>query len=42
MLGKDDLDQHRSFSDMLGSMLGNIDDFDDDEDDEQNNFSGLN
>ncbi len=44
MLGKDDLDQHRSFSDMLGSMLGSLDDFDDenDDDDEQNNFRGLN
>lgn len=44
MLGKDDLDQHRNFSDMLGSMLGSMDDFDeeDDDDDELNNYRGLN
>jgi magnesium chelatase subunit I len=29
MLGKDDLDDVRSYSDMLGSMLGGMGDFDD-------------
>jgi len=29
MLGKDDLDEERSYSDMLGSMLGGMEDFDD-------------
>lgn len=29
MLGKEDLDDHRSYSDMLGSMLGSMGDFDD-------------
>jgi magnesium chelatase subunit I len=29
MLGKDDLDDERSYSDMLGSMLGGMGDFDD-------------
>ena len=32
MLGKEDLDDRRSYSDMLGSMLGSMDDFDDFED----------
>ncbi|MCW9709108.1 sigma 54-interacting transcriptional regulator [Fodinibius salsisoli] len=32
MLGKEDLDDGRSYSDMLGSMLGSMDDFDDLED----------
>lgn len=32
MLGKEDLDDTRSYSDMLGSMLGSMDDFDDLED----------
>jgi len=32
MLGKEDLDDHRSYSDMLGSMLGSMGDFDDYED----------
>ncbi|MFH5833651.1 sigma 54-interacting transcriptional regulator [Halalkalibaculum sp. DA3122] len=32
MLGKEDLDDHRSYSDMLGSMLGSMGDFDDFED----------
>lgn len=35
MLGKDDLDDGRSYSDMLGSMLGSMDDFDDLEDFDQ-------
>jgi magnesium chelatase subunit I len=30
-LGKDDIDDVRSYSDMLGSMLGGIDDFDDED-----------
>jgi magnesium chelatase subunit I len=29
MVGKEDLDDSRSYSDMLGSMLGSMDDFDD-------------
>jgi magnesium chelatase subunit I len=32
MVGKEDLDDKRSYSDMLGSMLGSMDDFDDFED----------
>lgn len=32
MLGKEDLDDHRSYTDMLGSMLGSMGDFDDFED----------
>lgn len=32
MLGKEDLDDRRSYSDMLGSMLGSMDDLDDFED----------
>ena len=35
MVGKEDLDNARSYSDMLGSMLGSIDDLDDFEDFEQ-------
>ncbi|MDZ7660094.1 sigma 54-interacting transcriptional regulator [Fodinibius sp.] len=35
MIGKEDLDNARSYSDMLGSMLGSIDDLDDFEDFEQ-------
>jgi len=31
MLGKEDLDNRRTYSDMLGSMLGGMGDFDDDE-----------
>jgi len=31
MLGKDDLDDQRSYSDMLGSMLGGMGDFDPDD-----------
>ncbi|MEX0994853.1 MAG: magnesium chelatase [Balneolaceae bacterium] len=31
VLGKEDLDEERSFRDMLGSMLGDMDDFDDDD-----------
>ncbi len=31
ILSKDDLDEHRSFKDMVGSMLGSIGDFDDDD-----------
>jgi magnesium chelatase subunit I len=42
MLGKEDMDQQRSFSDMLGSMLGGMGDFDDADDDEFDDFSGLN
>jgi hypothetical protein len=42
MLGKEDLDQTRSFSDMLGSMLGGMGGFDDDDDDEFEDFRGLN
>ncbi|HLR32855.1 MAG TPA: hypothetical protein VK074_10210, partial [Fodinibius sp.] len=29
MLGKEDLEDRRSYSDMLGSMLGSMDDLDD-------------
>ncbi len=32
MLGKEDLDDHRTYSDMLGSMLGSMEDLDDFED----------
>ncbi|MDZ7680552.1 MAG: hypothetical protein U5J63_02295 [Fodinibius sp.] len=32
MVGKEDMDDRRSYSDMLGSMLGSMDDFDDFED----------
>lgn len=32
MIGKEDIDDTRSYSDMLGSMLGSMDDFDDFED----------
>jgi magnesium chelatase subunit I len=35
MLGKEDVDDGRSYSDMLGSMLGSMDDFDDLEDFDQ-------
>lgn len=42
MLGKEDMDQQRSFSDMLGSMLGGMGDFDDDDNDEFDDFRGLN
>lgn len=35
MLGKEDLDDSRSYSDMLGSMLGSMDDLDDFEDFDQ-------
>jgi magnesium chelatase subunit I len=40
MLGKEDMDQQRSFSDMLGSMLGGMGD--PDVDDEEGDFSGFN
>ncbi len=42
MLGKEDLDQERSFSDMLGSMLGGMGDFEDDDDDDFDEFRGMN
>lgn len=40
MLGKEDVDQQRCFSDMLGSMLGGMGDYDDfdDEDDDFDDF----
>ena len=42
MLGKEDLDQTRNFSDMLGSMLGGMGGFEDDDDDDFEDFRGLN
>jgi magnesium chelatase subunit I len=30
-LGKEDIDDHRSYSDMLGSMLGGMGDFEEDD-----------
>ncbi|MEX2573485.1 MAG: magnesium chelatase [Balneolaceae bacterium] len=41
MLGKEDMDQQRNFSDMLGSMLGGMGDFSD-EDDDMDDFEGFN
>ena len=35
MVGKEDMDDRRSYSDMLGSMLGSMDDLDDFEDFDQ-------
>ncbi len=42
MLGKEDMDQKRSFSDMLGSMLGGMRDFGDEDDDDFDDFDRLN
>jgi magnesium chelatase subunit I len=43
MLGKDDLDQERNFSDILGSMLGGMGDYGEEEDDDDfDEFRGLN
>jgi magnesium chelatase subunit I len=42
MLGKEDMDQERSFSDMLGSMLGGMGDFDDDDSEDFDEFRGMN
>jgi len=41
MLGKEDLDDSRSFSDMLGSMLGSLGRFGDESDDENEDLRNL-